>query len=207
MRMERPPAWTTLSILASRSDWVRLLCLPLSPAIRFVFQRTRLPPITYCQTNAMHCFGRVGCCWLQVGYLRVEAEASTDLRPLPGFTPRRGEGLPFGLLGRSSTAPPAKPGLRIDFQFDRAAFSFRVLPVRIPYPVPFRLLGDEAKVGAACTNWCIDSDVLVLSTPRWRRHVPPLSRVGGRRQAGLPGWLFNRQLSSSSTAADLPHRR
>lgn len=36
-------------------------------------------------------------------------------------------------------------GKRILFQFDRAAFSFRFLPFKFPYPVPFRLLGDEAK--------------------------------------------------------------
>lgn len=34
---------------------------------------------------------------------------------------------------------------RILFQFDRAAFSFKFLPFKVPYPVPFRLLGDEAK--------------------------------------------------------------
>ena len=37
--------------------------------------------------------------------LQVEAEASTDSRPLPGFTPRKGAGLPF--LGKSVTYPPA----------------------------------------------------------------------------------------------------
>lgn len=36
-------------------------------------------------------------------------------------------------------------GKRILFQFDRAAFSFNFLPFKVPYPVPFRLLGDEAK--------------------------------------------------------------
>lgn len=34
-------------------------------------------------------------------------------------------------------------------QFDRAAFNFRFLPFTIPYPVPFRILGDERKVGCA----------------------------------------------------------
>lgn len=34
---------------------------------------------------------------------------------------------------------------RILFQFDKAAFSFNFLPFKVPYPVPFRLLGDEAK--------------------------------------------------------------
>lgn len=54
-----------------------------------------------------------------VGFLRVEAEASTDAQPLPGFTPRVGKGLPFGILGVSSSQPPARPNLRVDFQFDR----------------------------------------------------------------------------------------
>lgn len=56
-----------------------------------------------------------------VGYLRVEAQAATDSRPLPGFTPRRGQGLPFGIMGTSSTVPPARPDLRVNFQFDQCA--------------------------------------------------------------------------------------
>ena len=36
--------------------------------------------------------------------------------------------------------------LRIDFQFSNAAFEFKSLPFKIPYPVPFKLLGDETKV-------------------------------------------------------------
>ncbi|KMT14377.1 hypothetical protein BVRB_4g071570 [Beta vulgaris subsp. vulgaris] len=38
-----------------------------------------------------------------------------------------------------------RDGKRILFQFDRAAFSLKFLPFKVPYPVPFRLLGDEAK--------------------------------------------------------------
>lgn len=38
-----------------------------------------------------------------------------------------------------------KDGKRILFQFDRAAFAFKFLPFKVPYPVPFKLLGDEAK--------------------------------------------------------------
>ena len=34
---------------------------------------------------------------------------------------------------------------RIDFAFDLAYFEFKAIPFRIPYPVPFKLLGDEAK--------------------------------------------------------------
>lgn len=36
--------------------------------------------------------------------------------------------------------------MRIDFQFDRAAFEFKAFPFKVPYPVPFKLLGDETKV-------------------------------------------------------------
>lgn len=36
--------------------------------------------------------------------------------------------------------------MRIDFQFDTAAFDFKFLPFKVPYPVPFKLLGDETKV-------------------------------------------------------------
>lgn len=81
----------------------------------------------------------------KVGFLKVEAEGSTVQRPIPGFTPRQGSGLPFGILGVSTSTPPAYPGLRVDFQFDRAAFYFRTLPFTVPYPVPFKLLGDERK--------------------------------------------------------------
>ncbi|XP_058198219.1 probable plastid-lipid-associated protein 12, chloroplastic [Rhododendron vialii] len=42
-------------------------------------------------------------------------------------------------------AASIKDGKRILFQFDRAAFSLKFLPFKVPYPVPFRLLGDEAK--------------------------------------------------------------
>ncbi|KAA8549611.1 hypothetical protein F0562_001371 [Nyssa sinensis] len=42
-------------------------------------------------------------------------------------------------------AASIKDGKRILFRFDRAAFSFSFLPFKVPYPVPFKLLGDEAK--------------------------------------------------------------
>ena len=37
------------------------------------------------------------------------------------------------------------PEDRLDFKFDNAGFDLGFLPFRIPYPVPFRLLGDEVK--------------------------------------------------------------
>ncbi|XP_076896575.1 putative plastid-lipid-associated protein 12, chloroplastic [Bidens hawaiensis] len=42
-------------------------------------------------------------------------------------------------------AATVNDGKRILFRFDKAAFSFKFLPFKVPYPVPFRLLGDEAK--------------------------------------------------------------
>eukprot|EP00889_Picochlorum_renovo_P001555 jgi/Picre1/28585/NNA_003987.t1 len=82
-----------------------------------------------------------------VGFLKVEAAGSTDAQPLPDFEPRKGKGLPFGILGTSSVEPPSKVHTRIDFQFDTAAFYFKSLPLTIPYPVPFRLLGTRGKGG------------------------------------------------------------
>lgn len=104
-----------------------------------VFQDIELSGDGQARVNNVVDFGK------GIGYLKVEAEASTDARPIPGFEPRRGVGLPFGLLGVSSTEPPASPNVRVDFQFDRAAFYFKALPFSVPYPVPFRLLGDERK--------------------------------------------------------------
>jgi hypothetical protein len=60
---------------------------------------------------------------------------------------RQGAGLP--LFGKSFNYPAARKNMRIDFQFDQAAFTFYKLPFKIPYPVPFRYLGDETKVGWA----------------------------------------------------------
>lgn len=37
------------------------------------------------------------------------------------------------------------PSARIDFQFDEAGFDFKALPFTVPYPVPFRWLGDEVR--------------------------------------------------------------
>ncbi|CAM9252619.1 unnamed protein product [Laminaria digitata] len=83
----------------------------------------------------------------RVGQLRVTALASTVSKPMEGFVPRRGDGLFFGLniLGVSQTTPPKDPSARIDFQFDEAGFDFKAFPFTIPYPVPFRWLGDEVK--------------------------------------------------------------
>jgi len=82
-----------------------------------------------------------------LGELRVEAVASTDSNPVPGFVPRSGDGGFFGLypFGKSISTPPSRANMRLDFQFDQAAFAFENLPFKIPYPVPFRILGDEAK--------------------------------------------------------------
>ncbi|CAJ2631130.1 unnamed protein product [Trifolium pratense] len=55
------------------------------------------------------------------------------------FTTRPGTASPI------QAAASIGDGKRIFFRFDRAAFSFKFLPFKVPYPVPFKLLGDEAK--------------------------------------------------------------
>ncbi|XP_057423737.1 probable plastid-lipid-associated protein 12, chloroplastic isoform X2 [Lotus japonicus] len=55
------------------------------------------------------------------------------------FTTRPGTASPI------QAAASIEDGKRILFRFDRAAFSFKFLPFKVPYPVPFKLLGDEAK--------------------------------------------------------------
>ncbi|XP_061348557.1 probable plastid-lipid-associated protein 12, chloroplastic isoform X2 [Gastrolobium bilobum] len=55
------------------------------------------------------------------------------------FTTRPGTASPI------QAAASIEDGKRILFRFNRAAFSFKFLPFKIPYPVPFKLLGDEAK--------------------------------------------------------------
>ena len=48
---------------------------------------------------------------------QVEAEGDTDSRPRPGFTPRKGKGVPF--LGKSSSTPP-KAKVRSEMIFHQA---------------------------------------------------------------------------------------
>lgn len=40
----------------------------------------------------------------------------------------------------------AMQDIRVDFQFSKGTFAFNFLPFTIPYPVPFKALGDETKV-------------------------------------------------------------
>ncbi|KAM1204640.1 hypothetical protein ACFX14_005677 [Malus domestica] len=59
-------------------------------------------------------------------------------------------------------AASIKDGKRILFRFDKAAFSLKFLPFKVPYPVPFRLLGDEAK-GWLDTTYLSESGNLRIS--------------------------------------------
>ncbi|PKU69020.1 putative plastid-lipid-associated protein 12, chloroplastic [Dendrobium catenatum] len=59
-------------------------------------------------------------------------------------------------------AATIKDGKRILFRFDRAAFTFKFLPFKVPYPVPFRLLGDEAK-GWLDTTYLSASGIIRIS--------------------------------------------
>ena len=79
--------------------------------------------------------------------------------------------------------------VRIDFQFSKGSFDFNFLPFTIPYPVPFKALGDETKVGSAsfpalaraCRRcaWCMAS--------RQRRSLnsakTPQAQTGGTMHA------------------------
>lgn len=81
-----------------------------------------------------------------IGRLRVTALASTVYRKL--VEPRKGDGAVFGLypFGKSINTSPRKPAERIDFAFQEALFEFKEpFSLTLPYPVPFKLLGDEAK--------------------------------------------------------------
>nr|GEY50871.1 probable plastid-lipid-associated protein 12, chloroplastic [Tanacetum cinerariifolium] len=59
-------------------------------------------------------------------------------------------------------AATVKDGKRILFRFDKAAFELKFLPFKVPYPVPFRLLGDEAK-GWLDTTYLSESGNLRIS--------------------------------------------
>lgn len=96
----------------------------------------------------------------------MEAEASTDSRPLPGFTPRKGEGI--FLFGKSKSDPPEAPNMRIDFQFDTAAFDFRCVPCTHHVQALLQSLRAELRIGDAicallqcmhvwCINWMFSS--------------------------------------------------
>lgn len=78
-------------------------------------------------------------------------------------------------------AASVKDEKRILFRFDKAAFSFKFLPFKVPYPVPFRLLGDEAK-GWLDTTYLSESGNLRISKGNKviihlnnSTHVPPSS--------------------------------
>lgn len=50
---------------------------------------------------------------------------------------------------------------RIDFRFDKAAFALKFWPYNLPYPVPFRLLGDKAKGWLETTYLAPEGDLRI----------------------------------------------
>ncbi|XP_068490565.1 probable plastid-lipid-associated protein 12, chloroplastic isoform X2 [Phaseolus vulgaris] len=68
-------------------------------------------------------------------------------------------------------AASIEDGKRILFRFDRAAFSFKFLPFKVPYPVPFKLLGDEAK-GWLDTTYLSNSGNLRISRGNKKQTEP-----------------------------------
>ncbi|CAI5524390.1 unnamed protein product [Closterium sp. Naga37s-1] len=69
-----------------------------------------------------------------------------------------GGAAPLPMQAEASLASPS----RVAFRFDRAAFQLPFWPYRVPYPVPFRLLGDEAK-GWLDTSYLSPSGSLRIS--------------------------------------------
>mmetsp|Transcript_6390 Transcript_6390/g.11101 ORF Transcript_6390/g.11101 Transcript_6390/m.11101 type:complete len:273 (-) Transcript_6390:1060-1878(-) len=76
--------------------------------------------------------------------LRVDAVASTSDYPVPELTERKSTGKVLGLnilgvsvVGQEALPDPDRPDSRIDFVFDEGNFDFG--PLKVPYPVPFRL--------------------------------------------------------------------
>ena len=79
--------------------------------------------------------------------------------------------------------------MRVDFQFDTAAFAFKFLPFKLPYPVPFKLLGDETKV-------CSSLVPLPLQIFALQRRC---SCANSGCAPGLQGWLDITYLSPDGT--------
>eukprot|EP00322_Chrysochromulina_rotalis_P012195 CAMPEP_0115851648 /NCGR_PEP_ID=MMETSP0287-20121206/12590_1 /TAXON_ID=412157 /ORGANISM="Chrysochromulina rotalis, Strain UIO044" /LENGTH=254 /DNA_ID=CAMNT_0003305687 /DNA_START=12 /DNA_END=776 /DNA_ORIENTATION=+ len=81
----------------------------------------------------------------------TDAFSVTQSIELSEGTPRRGRveqlvRTPLGELhlNAAATVDPSQPE-RISFTFDEGFFAFRESGLRVPYPVPFRLLGKEAE--------------------------------------------------------------
>ncbi|CAI7736814.1 unnamed protein product, partial [Closterium sp. NIES-53] len=97
----------------------------------------------------------------------------------------------IGRLKVEAEASVASPS-RVAFRFDRAAFQLAFWPYRLPYPVPFRLLGDEAK-GWLDTSYLSPSGSLRISrgnkgtTFVLRRFVTPQERLLLAIQRKQPG--------------------
>ncbi|KAH1192258.1 putative plastid-lipid-associated protein 12, chloroplastic [Glycine max] len=74
-------------------------------------------------------------------------------------------------------AASIEDGKRILFRFDRAAFSFKFLPFKVPYPVPFRLLGDEAKGWLDTTYLSSSGNLRISRGNKVIRHFQIISNI------------------------------
>ena len=61
--------------------------------------------------------------------MQVEAEGNTDSRPLPGFTPRKGKGLP--IFGKSKSDPPVRKVRLFLSLLLQASWDPTVIPITI----------------------------------------------------------------------------
>ena len=82
----------------------------------------------------------------------------------------------------SYTVPTPRAAPRPRSLGRRAAFTFNALPFKVPYPVPFRLLGDEAK-GWIDVTYLSPDGTLRLTRGNKVGCAPPLGAAGRRRPA------------------------
>lgn len=85
-------------------------------------------------------------------------------------------------------AASIESGKRILFRFDQAAFTFKFLPFKVPYPVPFKLLGDEAK------GWLDTTYLSPTGSIRISRGNKVLNAVDSANTLNLKPWTLSMNL-------------
>ena len=104
--------------------------------------------------------------------------------------------------------------MRIDFQFDRAAFDFKRLPFKVPYPVPFKLLGDETKVSANSDPLPVTFKIRIMMIEHAHcragstsRTCPLMGSSGLREGTRALSLCSQRALTCCSSSMELPLQR
>lgn len=111
-------------------------------------------------------------------------------------------GSPMRLTPRASPLPArSKQDLRIDFAFDYAFFDLRALPVRIPYPVPFKLLGDETKGWIDITYLSPDG---TFRLSRGNKGAPMRVSCSAASRSAAPRKILGSNTAAAGTPLHLP---